>query len=577
MAQREDVEVLQKRLQVSEEWNMRLQSQIQELLRLPRSEVEAMRGRMHNPDIAIPLLQCYDAAILEKQEENERLLLEANKLKSQLDAATVELQDARSSQHEAEVRLQEAHHIQQQQQQQLTEQLHEAERSATRIQHELSRSLDSEATLRRDVERLQQQLTELQHEMTRIQQDNAELQEAAQQASRRLKNTASAAEATQQEGEVQRVQLQLLSKENADKLQELERLRLRMVQALRLASDNHAAHIRAVEERHRVAMETLRQQTATQEAEVLKLRAQLARLDASSPHRSNNNSHLRSTAELLEAQTRQALEVEVKRLYGEVSAMQLQRDDAMMRYEQLSNSLRREESDKMSAVQRETQMLQQKLREQEQQYEQLDMEYNRTKEELRLLREKCKGYTTELQNAREEKDQSLRKVEELRRNLATAEEKCEQVRRKAKDDIAGERKRVEELEKHVENVARDIQTSKDRAYAATLAAERQCEELRHQLIEAQERLKTTQTRLSTREHEVEVLTSNVQHLQEAVRLNQQQALACDGRVQQLLQQDEEKSRKLREMTLLVERLKMEGARVARARDRLMEDVTTRLY
>ncbi|ORC86392.1 uncharacterized protein TM35_000281080 [Trypanosoma theileri] len=577
MSQTEDVEGLQKRLQVSEEWNMRLQSQIQELLRLPRSEVEAMRGRMQNPDIAIPLLQCYDAAILEKQEENERLVIETNRLKTQLEAAGVELQDARAAQQEMEVRLQEAHSVQQQREEQLNEQLHEAQRSSTRIQHELSRSLDAEATLRRDVERLQQQLAELQHETTHIQEDNAALQEAALQASRRLKSTASAAEATQQAGEVQRVQLQLLSKENADKLQELERLRLRMVQALRLASENHAIHMKAVEERHRVAMETLRQQAATQEAEVLKLRAQLARVDASSPHCSKNNSHLRSTTELLEAQTRQALEVEVKRLYGEVSAMQMQRDDAMLRYEQLSNSLRREESDRMAAVQRETQMLQQKIRDQEQQYQQLDMEYNRTKEELRLLREKCKGYTTELQNVRQEQDQSLRKVEELRRALTTAEETCEQVRRKAKEDIAGERKRVQELEQHVEGVARDMQSSKDRAHAATLTAERQCEELRHQLTEAQERVKTAQTRLSTREREVEVLTANVQHLQEAVRLNQQQALACDGRVQQLLQQDEEKSRKLREMTLLVERLKMEGARAARARDRLIEDVSTRMY
>ncbi|EAN83085.1 hypothetical protein, conserved, partial [Trypanosoma cruzi] len=54
----DDVESLHKRIQLSEEWNMRLQSQIQELLRLSHNEVKTMRDRMQNPDIAIPLLQC---------------------------------------------------------------------------------------------------------------------------------------------------------------------------------------------------------------------------------------------------------------------------------------------------------------------------------------------------------------------------------------------------------------------------------------------------------------------------------------------------------------------------------------
>ncbi|EAN82526.1 hypothetical protein, conserved, partial [Trypanosoma cruzi] len=65
--------------------------------------------------------------------------------------------------------------------------------------------------------------------------------------------------------------------------------------------------------------------------------------------------------------------------------------------------------------------------------------------------------------------------------------------------------------------------------------------------------------------------------QEAVRMNQKQALSCNERVQQLLAQDEEKSRQLREMTLKLERLQWESARVARAHDRLLEDVSTRFH
>jgi len=43
----------------------------------------------------------------------------------------------------------------------------------------------------------------------------------------------------------------LVAKENEDKLQEIERLRNKMVQALKQSSENHNTHLRIVEEKHR--------------------------------------------------------------------------------------------------------------------------------------------------------------------------------------------------------------------------------------------------------------------------------------------------------------------------------------
>ncbi|RNE97401.1 hypothetical protein TraAM80_09344 [Trypanosoma rangeli] len=571
----EDVESLQRRLQLSEEWNLRLQSQIQELLRLSHSEVEAMRERMQNPDIAIPLLQCYDAAILEKQEENEKLQREMNKLKSMLEATTSELEEAREAMRVADMQLKQLRMQAQEERGCLEDAKLEMEREAAQARRELARSLDAEAALKREIEQLKQELSVIQSDATKFQRNTETLEEEAKHAQSRLKTIASEKEETLQHEELQRIQLQLLSKENEDKLQELERLRNRMVQALRQAADNHVAHLRVVEEKHREAVEGLRAQLTTQELEVQKLRAQLARVDANG-RGGRYALKLRTTTELLETQTRQAQEMELKRLYGEISNLQLQRDDAVLRYEQLSSSLRREETDRLTEAQQETQLVRRKLRDQEQKYEQLDKENTRVKEELRVFREKCKGQTGDLQRARLERDQTLKKMEELRRALATSEEACERVHAEAKNDMAKERQRVRELEQRVDEVLRDMQASRDRANASTMAIERQRDELCRQLADLQERLKAVQTRLSARDREVEVLTAKAEHLQEAVRMNQKQALSCDERVQQLLAQDEEKSRQLREMTLMVERLKREGARVARARDRLIEELNIRL-
>ncbi|RNF08427.1 uncharacterized protein Tco025E_07176 [Trypanosoma conorhini] len=570
----DDVETLQKRLQLSEEWNMRLQSQIQELLRLSRSEVEAMRDRMQNPDIAIPLLQCYDAAILEKQEENEKLQREMSRLKAMLENTTSELGEAREAVRVAEVQLKDLRMQAQEERSCLEEAKHEVDREAAQLRRELSRSLDAEAALKHETEQLKRERSALQGDAAQIQRNTETLEEEAKHAQYRLKTIASEKEETQQQGELQRIQLQLLSKENEDKLQELERLRNRMVQALRQAADNHVAHLRVLEEKHREAMEGLRTQLTTQELEVQKLRAQLARVDASG-NGGRYALNLRTTTEVLEAQTRQAQEMELKRLYGEISNIQLQRDDALLRYEQLSSSLRREEADRLTEAQRETQAVRQKLRDQEQKYEQLAKGNSRVKDELRALREKYKSQTGDLQRARQEREETFKKMEELRRALATAEEAYERVQSEAKDDTAKERQRVREVEQRVDEVLREMRASRGRANAATVAVERQRDELRKQLTDSQERLTAVQARLSARDREVEVLAAKAEHLQEAVRMNQKQALSCDERVQQLLAQDEEKSRQLREMTLTVERLKREAARVARARDRLIEDVNIR--
>ncbi|KAG8346144.1 hypothetical protein ERJ75_001457800 [Trypanosoma vivax] len=571
----ESLDELQKRLHLSEEWNMRLQAQIQELLRLPRSDVEILRSRMHNPDIAIPLLQCYDATIMEKQEENERVIQENQKLRLQLDSVNGELCLSRDAARTAEELLKETQQSAQQQQRSLEDMRVHAERDCQKLQQDLACALESESKLKHEVQLMRRQLTAAQEEAAQRQRDVAALEEAVRLAHGRLKSTTNEKDETLQQREVQRVQLQLLTKENEDKLHELERLRNRMVQALRQASENHAAHMRLVEEKHSEMVESLRTQLQTQDLELQKLRAKLARVDACGVDTKYGFS-LRTTTELLESQTRQAQEIEMKRLYSELSALQLQRDDAVLRYEQLSTSLRREESERASAAHEEIQQLRLKLRDLGQQHEQLEKEHGRVKEELRVQREKSKSHFGDLQRARQERDQALRKSEEIRRALTNAEEACELCRQEAKEEVARERRRMEEQVKQHEEVLKELQLSKERAHTATSVAERRCDELRHQLTDTTSQIESLQSRLEKREREVEVLTLEKAHFQEAVRINQKQALESDEKVQQLMSQDKEKSRQLQELKLTVEQLKLEVARGARLRGRLVVESHARL-
>nr|CCC90672.1 unnamed protein product [Trypanosoma congolense IL3000] len=572
----DDVESLRKRLLLSEDWNLRLQNQIQELLRLPRNEVEVLRSRMYNPDIAIPLLQCYDATIVEKQEENEKLLLENQRLKSRLEEITSELNDMQGTVQETEELMKERQVESQRQQRCIDDVRLQAEHECAKIRQDLTRALEDEGNMRREVKQMQRQLAAAQEEAQQRQQEVAKMEEMLRITQCRLKAASGEKEETQQQHEVQRIQLQLLSKENEDKMQELERLRSRMVQALRQAAENHAAHMRIVEEKHREALEAIRAQLNTQELETQKLRAHLARVDTSAKG-CKYEMGARSTTELLEMQTRQAQEIELKRLYTELSALQLQRDDALLRYEQLSSNLRREEAERASDTQREIQQLRNKLRELQQRHDLLEKEHAHLKEEARVLREKSKSHASDLQRSRQERDQAVRKVDDLRRALAAAEEACETAKREGREEAARERQRLEEQAQRNEDVVRELQLSKERALAAVGTAERQRDDERHKLAAAKDRLDALQSRLENRERETEVLNSKLVHMQEAVRLNQQQALACDERVQQLLAQDEEKTRQLREMKLLVERLKLESARATRACERLQEEVNVRVH
>jgi chromosome segregation ATPase len=74
------------RLRHAEDIAARLNTQLQQIAGLSHSDLAKFRTRMLNPDIAIPLLQCYDATIEEKSNEVEALRAEIRKLQARADS-----------------------------------------------------------------------------------------------------------------------------------------------------------------------------------------------------------------------------------------------------------------------------------------------------------------------------------------------------------------------------------------------------------------------------------------------------------------------------------------------------------
>lgn len=364
------------------------------------------------------------------------------------------------------------------------------------------------------------------------------------------------------EGEAHRVRLHVLSRENEDKLQELERLRAKMVQALRQAGDNHAAHLRIVEERHRLAVEDLRQVNRTHEMEIMKLRAQLARLDPDSPSGAQlRRLHETSTVSLLEAQTRQAQDMEIKRLYGELGNVQRQRDEALDRVHNMTLTMQEKERGLLEDHRREGLSLQKRLHEVRNVLEKRESECMTLQSQVQQLREKLKKEETGSQEARLERDSLKREVEELERKDSERERTIRQLQDE-RDARRGRESEIHaQLEQRVEEVLEDLRQSRSKSLQEASAAERERTELRHQLTETQKKLQAAQQLLAKRDREKEVLDVQMAKLQESLTSHKQQLAMCDAKLMELHRSKEELQRQQRLNVLATEHLKMENSRL----------------
>lgn len=568
-------QALKERLALYEDWNARLQLQLQQLLRLPQNDTQRLASKMYNSEIAIPLLQCYDAAILEKQEENDTLREELKKLKSKLDSTTSghdeALHAARLSEELAKAtgeRLQQDHlHFQQH------SELLQSEIAS--LKSEVQRLVESESAMKASLASEKKKSAELQREVEAVRIQHIAAEESLNAATKKLKSLKNQDEDERHVSETQKIQLHLVSKENDDKLLEIERLRGKMVHALKQQQENHATHLKIVEEKHRGAMEALREEHRAQEVQLLKLRAQLARVNVSPG--GNGQLTVRSTAEVLDSQSRHAQDMEVKRLYAELTAAQLQRDDAVYRFEQLLTNRRAEAEDRTSDIRRELESQRLRTRELEERCERLEGELNQTRDQLRSVKEKAKNLQSEVLTVQAEKESFGRRAEESKKLAARLEAQVESLRAEKDEAVAAEKKTLRAMERKMDELRQEEQTIREKLKIAADEAERRWEAAQQQLHDLQSSKQTLLIQLSDKDRVIEQNNSKADKLSVGIKACKEQLMQCDERLVAYANLEQQWKRDARHLALQMEQLKMEVIRATREKDRLLHELQSRKF
>lgn len=561
-----DIAALQRRLAHYEDLNQRLNSTLQQLVRLPQAELNQFAARMHDPEIAVPLLQCYDAALSEKQEQLDSATTELSQARAALRGAQAGHDDAVHASRLAEElarstaeRLRDDHERFNVQVEQLQGELH-------RVKEKAQQLIDSESSLKAQLLTEKQRAADFAEALERTRADHAAAEESLGQLQRKLKSHRSQDEEERHVAETQKVQLQLIAKENDDKLAEIERLRGKMVAALRQQQDNHTSHLRIVEERHRSVIESLRDELRTQEVQMLKLRAQLARVDVSSPL--SGGQLVRSATDVLEAQSREAQAVEIKRLYSELSSAQLQRDEAIYRYEQMVSSRKSDADDRVAELRREIEHQRSRCKEAEDRNGLLLSELNTAKDHLRTQKEKVKTISSELHIAVSERDSVTRRAEEGKKALVRAEALVDQLRSEKNEAVAHEKRAAQALERRITEARQTETNAHDALKQAAEDAQRQLDTMRSHVNDLQLSKHDLVAQVQERDRALEAQNGKLEKMTLGLQACKEQLIQCDERLGSYVAMEQQWKREGRQLALAIEQLRMESQRHQRERDRV---------
>ncbi|CUG88401.1 Hypothetical protein, putative [Bodo saltans] len=566
-----NIAALQRRLVHYEDLNQRLNTTLQQLVRLPQAELGQFTARMQDPDIAVPLLQCYDAAISEKQQLLDTANADITRARVALRASEAGRDDAVHAARLAEElarstaeRLRDDHERFHLQTEQIQTELHRMKEKAQQL-------IDSESSLKAQLVTEKQRSTDLAEALERARGDAHGAAETLEHAQRKLKANRLQDNEERYVSETQKVQLQLIAKENDDKLAEIERLRGKMVSALRQQQDNHTTHLRIVEDRHRAVVEALRDELRTQEVHMLKLRAQLARADVSSPL-GGGGQLVKSATEVLESQSRAAQAVEIKRLYSELSTAQLQRDEATYRYDQLVASRKSDSDDRVAELRRELEHQRARVKDAEDRVAQLQAEVSSTKDHLRAQKEKCKTLSSEMHIVVSERDSAARRAEEGKKALVRSEALVDQLRAEKNDAVAHEKRAVLSLERRTAE-ARQVETNAhDVLKQATEDSQRQLDGLRNQINDLQLAKHELAAQLQERDRAYEAQTGKMEKMSLGLQACKEQLVQCDERLVAFHQQEQQWKRDGRQLALVIEQLRMEAMRLQKDRDRALQEL-----
>ena len=305
-----------------------------------------------------------------------------------------------------------------------------------------------------------------------------------------------------------KIQLHLAARENDDKVQELERLRAKMSQALKQSSENHVQHLKLVEEKHRAAVESQREELRSQETIITKLRAQLARAD----WLQGANKTQDSAMSLVDTQTRMAQEQEIKRLYSEISALTAQRDEAVFRLEAVNSSRKNDLDERLRESRRDADGLRSRVRELEERLAVLQTEHSRAVDEARVAKEECRTAQADRSRIMNEKQELVRQADQSKRAQIQAEEKAESVAQETQRQLEAEKRVVRTMERRITDMRQEDQQLRDRLTAECEDWRRQFEQTSAALRDQQQKVSELRTALSEKEKIAETLTVKCERL-----------------------------------------------------------------
>lgn len=581
------VEVLQQRLAMSEEWNRRLHQELQELLQLPPVDLQAWRERMESVEISVPLLQRYDAVIQEKEERIEELQLRIQHLHAEVEAYLSREQHLRQDDMLRKGLLEK---IKQQAEEDIRREAGKVRgmgKKYAELERELCRVVEQREEEMQRAVKAREECQAAERALERVRKEKQYLQDTVEVMRRGSQQQNATQKEDALEKETLQLQLQVLLREREERKKELEQVRSKMQQGLRQAGENHAAHLRVVEERHRVAMEEQQQVSRTHEMEILKLRAQLARMDprmtVNSPFYGSHTSPggsgsiggahgvghgqlgTSSTLSILEAQTIQAQDMEIKRLYADLGHAQRQRNEALDRWHELSHRMQENERSWMEDHRREEQGLQKRLHEVRSQLERREGECSRLQKTVNNYKDKIQQLEQVGSELKMDRDRLQEEVTEHKRNLSEKERALRQVQEDHDRYHGQEVERQGRLERRVEEVLEELRQTRTKSLSDLHQVERERNGLRAQVQEAKKQLQAVEKMLAQREREREVIDIQMAKLQEGLQKHKEQLLMLDGRVIETQRAKEEVERQQRMSILAMEHLKLENTRLQHLR------------
>jgi hypothetical protein len=569
--------VLQQQLEIETKLHQRAEAVIAKHLSCP-DRTRTLRSRVVGNAETLPLLQCYDAVNAENAAEIARLQSENDMLRRAVDSRGNEHDDATSA---ARVTQERAHISMEENRVRLSN--YETEVAALQahiatMQGELNASREENARYivsdgsKKDASsRAAQQATEAVVSITELREALA----VQQQENDALKKRVDAARLQEDDHrtlhETSKVQLHLASRENDDKVHELDRIRSKMVQALKQAADNHTTHLRLVEEKHRSVTEGLREEVRAHEMIAAKLRAQLSRAEFTAPSGNGTGALSMVPSVVMESQARQAQDVELKRMYTEVTTVQLQRDDAVLRFEQLTASRRIEGDDKSRELKRDLDMARLRIEELEERAHRHEHELERQRDACKTAREEHRNAVAERTRTEREKAGCAKEAETAKRMLTEAQHQLDSATADFKEQEAAASRNTRALERRHEDARREFFALRDRHTAEVEELQRAVDESRAAAADSGSKAATLFATVHEKDRVAEAGQAKCERLAAGLAAHKQQLATCDEQLSALNQRDAHRSGELRTVTLTCEQLRLENVRVGRERDRLTQE------